>query len=280
MLKQHTVRTILSLLLSFFLCLSLVGLCIFAEGETAIVGKRNFRDHVKASNYINAIEKQVNQQVCQLLLNRKVDPACAEELLNGNRIYVDAFNYINTVFSGKEGRTQSLEFREGLSSAIKDYLEKNKVSDSANIDLIIKEIVSQAESYYETYVTPDFVSTFYAFSNSLNHKLICLAIVSGILAILILVLLFHMYHSKVHAMAYLIYAGITAVLINGLIAISIRNGDFASRLNIGPPSYAAVINEMVRALEKQCYVVTGIMAGLVVLLISIKQYCKSNLYRK
>lgn len=274
--KKKNTRTLLSLVLSFFLAISILGICLFAEVKTGMIGKRNFKESLVSSDYIHKTEEKVTAEIKTLLEEKRIDSSIADDVLDYDQIYMDISNYIDAVYTKSEPNIKVSVFKEELSKAIYGYLDKHEAAVSDNVDVAVNEVVSTTGSYYETYVTPSFTTTFYEFTTGINQKLNVIGIVSIVCAIVIIILLICMYHYKHHALRYVVFSGITAVIVNGLMAAAMTRSNYLDQLNIGPEYYLDFLKQLINGCIKEAYIATAMCAAIVVLVVLLGNYIKKK----
>ncbi|MDO5522255.1 MAG: hypothetical protein Q4G58_17305 [bacterium] len=272
--KKTTTRRILSLLLAFFLTLCFASLSLVLVTNVGFVGKRNFKESLVKSGYIQNTETKVTEEIKKLLEQKKIDTSIADKVISYDTIYMDISNYIDAVYSGKDGTVDMTTFEKGLKDAINEYFNEHQAIVSDQVNAATDELVKNASNMYRNYVTTSFSATINDFSNDLQSTLKIIGIVSGILAVVIMVILFLLYHYKHHAVDYIIYSVIATTLLNAIAVFTLGNSNFIKSLNIGPDYYLDFLNQMISNCVKVGYQVTAMYAVFAVALFFVNRYIR------
>lgn len=253
----------------------MLGMLVTAEAKAGVLKKENLRTSLVTSDYINQVEKKVEADLGSLLEERGIHPELAEDVLTYDAIYMDISNYMDAVFAGKQATLNTAEFEQNLQRTLNGYMEVQGAVLSDQVEKALTEVVTIAANSYQQYVTPKSIATLVRFRNEINHKVNLLGMISVVLTLVLTILLLCLYRYKHHGMEYLIYSAIAAVLVNGVGTLILAKAKFLERLGVGGLYYLEFIQEFLKGAIRECYLVTGIGAAIVLLLFLVRRFVRT-----
>ena len=275
--EHKKLRTVLSLLLSFFLSLCILGAMLALEYRVGITGKRSVREAMTESNYISNARNKITAQLGELLKKMNLPEELAEQMIEEDEIYLTVTNYVDAVFNGKTVTLDTTGFQESFNQVINQYLLKHNIRVSSQLDQSIKVATKSAESTYRQYLEPDFVKTIYQFSENLGHRLMVLGILCLIGAAIIIAVLLLMYHYKHHAVQFLLYSMIAAIGMNVFAAFGLRRILSLEKLGVGPEYYLEFLNQYLKGGENLAIAVSVMAIVVALALVGIGRRLKHSI---
>ena len=269
-------RTLISMILAFFLAICFFLIMFSSEMLMGYMGKRNFKDSITESYYVeNAINK-MKADIGTLLETRAVPPELLKEVLDETICYVEIRNYIDATIEGRKLKVDATEFKVALEEKLYEYLEQNQIYETEGIRSTIDEIVIQSGKIYERNLQPEFIFEFFEFREQVQTPLIIIIIVALLLGTVIAILLWSLYHHKHRAVRHMMIALITALIWNILMTIMIGKAEVLSTLNIGPAMYVDFVKVYVNSGIGELWIMSAIAALLCIAMYSIIKYLKHN----
>lgn len=190
MRDKNTMRTVLSIVLAFFLFVALSLTTIAAGAGLTVFSSKHFSKSFKESIYA---EKNFDSLTSALQEEAEAH-SMPETLLSGQLEYGSFRETLEAnIMDASEGREISdqpaEEFALQVESAIEEYLKKNGVGSSSYIDSAVAEITEKAGNLYSDYTTLPFAAYFAEISSSAAGIIRIMVPVCGALALIAVIVL-------------------------------------------------------------------------------------------
>lgn len=269
-------RTVISVILAFFLavCLFFIGFC--TEVQMGYLGNRTFQDSLLESHYVeNAIAK-MKEEVTELLEDKSISGNFAEEAIDDNACYVVVQNYVTGALEGRQMSIDSTEFEAALEQYLTEYLNENQIYQTDAVKTTIAEIVNQAGKIYVRYLQPEFAVSFREFGVSMKQILTIVTIAAAVMAVILSVILILLYHYKHRAIRYLMVSAASAVIWNIICAVVIWKSDVTKGIDAEPEYYQEFLKSYVNNGLDEWWIMIAIGVLLFLVLGFVAKYLKHN----
>jgi len=265
MKDKKRIRSLISLTLSFFLTISIIGIYISVELQLGYLNKDNIRTSIISSGYTTKAQAKFQDEVMDILSEYNISKDIGGEIADENAVYIAVSNYTDGVLSGSNSKNEN--YQNEIEEIVTNYFTENNIFITDGMKLNITEIATEITGLYKQYITPNFISILFDQIKEYRSLITIYQIVSIGLFFGISIVLFWIWRHKHRAMRCIAMSLITSVAVNALITFFIWKSDVIRQLNVGPDFYLDFLLEYKNNGIVHWYIVTGI--GLVLCIVSL-----------
>lgn len=273
--KKNASRTIISLILSFFLALLFTAILICVSFSAGLCNVEIFSHSVSDSDYYDTLYEKLNGNLEELLVQAKLPKSVGEGVLSRSQVYVDGKVYVNSVLEGKQPKIETSEIEEKLQLNIETYLEEKEIS-AKQVKQGVDEIIDTVIIDYKNSLEFKLVDYFKEYRNLYSTWVIRILIFSFILSAVDIFLLLCIHPRKHRAVRYVTYAALAATISNFIYTYycvrSIQSWDV---LKSGS-DYSRMVEEYLRVGISQGYYISLIGAVLFLVLLTVTKLLKKQ----
>lgn len=266
---KERLRTIVCVVLSFFICLGVFAITICAD--LLVVSSPNFAvSAAQKSNYSKYAVNQLTEELNDLAI-----PSGLPENFFTGKIDEDEFNTLfftvleNTIRANKDYKLSLEDFNTQVLNMVTEY-SKNEVGDfSENVEKDIVRFANECENIYLSYINPSLLSYSLTVLNS-SRKYVNIALVlSAVFVLIIGIVLFRLnYVSSFIKYCFTIFGG--AALAAGVIPAYLLATNEISRISISSKSLYAVVTTYAQQILWVILISAIILASVAFILLLIK----------
>lgn len=272
-------RTLISMILSFFLAVCFFVIIFSAEMFMGYLGIRNFKDSITESYYVENAINHMKADISTLLEGKSVPPELLKDVLDETICYVEIRNYIDAELEGRKLEIDASDFEIAMEQRLSDYLVENQIYETEGVRATVDEIVKQSGKIYEKNLKPEFVPVFYQFRTEMKSVLQIAAVVAIVIGVVIVGVLWFLYHHKYRSVRYVMISMSTALIWNLIATMQIKKANVMESLDIGPEMYVDFIKTYSNSGIGECWIMSAIVALLCITMYTIVKYLKRNAKR-
>lgn len=269
---QSLISSIFAFLLSllFVACIVLLGLYFGVFSDRIIISK------VNESNYYNEVHKELNDRVETILLDAGLPSSVLTEVITLERVYIGGKYYIEDTLSGKKSVIKTDRISVDLTKNMNQYLIEEGITQTDELDLGMKEIISEVEQEYKRGIQFQFIKYITEYK---AYYMELMRIIIPILVILIgfiCYILVKMQKYKHRGIRYITYAMMSSTWITILTASFLLLTRSYNKVEVLPEYYDRFLTNYLRW-DIQVFLYLGGMGALLsILLIGLVSYVKKK----
>lgn len=270
---QKFVSSIFALLLSIILVviILLIGLKFGVFNDNVILRK------VNESNYYNEVQKELTERTERIILGTGMPDTVLTDVITLKRVYIGGKYYIEDTLAGKNPVIKTDSIKEQLSNNISQYLTKERITRTKELDSGINEVIGEVELEYKRGIQFQFIHYIYEYKAYYSKlvKIILPVLIIGVAIICYFLIRLQKY--KHQGIRYIAYAVMSSTIITLLTTTILLVTKIYEKINVSPGYYNTFLINYFKWDIRVFLYLGGLSALLSVLLISLVGYVKATL---
>lgn len=270
--EKKKFRTVLSLMVSFFLAAFLCLLFLSLELTIGYFSEKEFQKSLRSSSYGAEMESSVSQRIKELFAANELPDTLADQVLEELDLYVLFHNY--SELQSEKGQE---DFQASFRAALDNYLQEAGIQGTENIENAMDILAKEAGTICERALYPGFIEKYYGTVPGMKRNLAILAVAAFFLSGACVAALLSMYHYKHRAVRYMSYSTIAATVFNMIALLYLRYTEALQISGVEPDYYREFLEQYKVQGLAPWYPVCGAGIVLTVLLLLLTKRLKHTI---
>lgn len=273
--KYKKIRNIVSLLLSFFIAISLFALYAGAVIRNNYFPGNIWRSYMLGSGYGSRMAAEAQEKLEKLLTDRGIPVEAAGNLLSHELLYAEYGYCTDDIWNQRiqepERRTG---FEEQLKTQLMEYLNGQGTAVTRQLEQEVLRLVKEAGGIYDRYLNPAWLLDMFNYKAQVGGRLTILMAAAGAAALLCATLLWLLHHHKHRSLRYICFGAESALLCSGVFLFCLSRTDWLRHAGITSEAYCGLINGLEKNAMQNGLMMLGAEALLILMLALGIKYLK------
>jgi hypothetical protein len=232
--RKKRIKHIISLILSFLLSLSGTAFLVLIGCKAGIFNSSIIMSQLNKTDYYAHIGDALYEDAADLIRPSGLPESVLEDVIDENKVYIDAKNSIDAAMSGKTYEADGSFLKENFSANIEAYIEENDIQANDETEAGLEELSEEIVGEYNDLLEFPFAK-YYIKYQAVYDRIFWPAVISlAVFMIIICIVLVAMQHWAHRGVRYISYAALASALMTGGVPLAVRLSGIYERLNISP----------------------------------------------
>ncbi|MDD3173962.1 MAG: hypothetical protein PHF63_10020 [Herbinix sp.] len=235
--KKSRMQAVISCIFALILTLLFITLYVCFGFSLGVFSNRSIIEELNRSNYYNEVYDTLNKNAEELVIKAGFPATVLENVITIERVYVGGRNYVNGVLAGEEPQINTDKFRSDLTSNFDQYLTKQGITRTDDINTGVEAMISEIENEYKSSIQLQFVNYIIEYK---THFMNLMKVIIPVVTILIGILCFFlikMRKYKHRGLRYINYALIASSCMTILAGAYLLVTKQYEKVNVTPDYY-------------------------------------------
>lgn len=227
MMRNQFMRTILSVILSFFLALMIAGIFMTAGVYLGLYNQRMILAGIQKSNLYEAGYEDMLKLEGILLEETGIPVSCVEEVFTLKKYYIEKREFIIAVMSGKEWQAESGDLSViSLENSLRRYYEEQKLIVTDDLQKEIHAIAVVLERQYSESMSFGFLDSLFMNKSKTGVFVAITVPILAAAAALLVFLLAGIYRHRYRSLRYVAFSLLGAAIIIAAASLFLYKKDY------------------------------------------------------
>ncbi|MDF2686082.1 MAG: hypothetical protein K0S55_1263 [Clostridia bacterium] len=261
--RNENIRSIMSVLLAFILCLCIFFLNVFLSCALTLFNQNFIISAINKSQFYEGAKKAIEEDFISLAIPAGIPEEIIYDILDENTVYNNITQNYISLFDNKYKSYDDNEMKSLISMNVREYAIQKGVG-GVEFEKELPELVGYFMDIYNKHINIPFISYYRSFRNTFNSISIWFIVITIIITITIITFFYNLYIHKKKILRYLYYSFSGASIMTIIPSLIFYNIELSHRINISPKYVYNLISEV---LEQGISII--FYSGLFLLVISI-----------